>query len=133
MMFSEGGGLRLADSRTALTGYHRRNCGFCPARSPFFGGEWRSGGLCQKGAGREGVFFVRRMLEQYVVAPAGSPYLQWLLSNPVTSSKGVPRGAVWSLCRSAGKTTEAARLVCGRHRSAPVPTFVGLSFEVVLC
>lgn len=26
-----GGRLCLAGSRTALTGYHRRNCGFCPA------------------------------------------------------------------------------------------------------
>ena len=48
----------LASSRTALTGYHRRNCGFCPAL--FFKKA------VSKGLGRVSLF--QQMLEQCVVA-----------------------------------------------------------------
>lgn len=73
----------MAGSRTALTGYHRRNCGFCP--TPF------QKKAASKRLGR--VFLFEQMLEQCVAAPVGSPYLQWRLSDPVTSSKSVLRGA----------------------------------------
>lgn len=49
---------RLAGPRTALTGYHRRNCGFCPA--PF------QKKAASKGLGR--VFLFEQMLEQCVAA-----------------------------------------------------------------
>lgn len=80
----------LASSRTALTGYHRRNYGFCPALLKKKLCQWDMGGC---------LFFNRCW--NSVSWLCGSTCLQWCLSNPVTSSKSM----LW----------EAARLKCRTH------------------